>query len=330
MNSFILADGRWQGLHGIGRFSHEVISRLKNTDILLQGPSPLSLHNIIWQARQLRENKHRYKIFFNPGYHPVLFSSIPYVLTIHDLIHLHVPGKAAIAKKIYYELLVKPSIKNAYKVLTVSDYSKKNIMEWANIPEDKIVVVGNGVNHCFTKDGTKHQPGYPYLLHVGNTKPHKNVARLMTAFATAKIDPQLKLILTGKLTPELTAIIQKNNLQNRIVFTEKLSDEQLAEYYRGATAFILPSLIEGFGIPVIEAMACGTPVLISDATSLPEIGGDAALLVDPYSIDSITHGIERITHDSSLRTRLTTQGNEQVKLFSWDKTAEKVQKILDV
>jgi glycosyltransferase involved in cell wall biosynthesis len=325
----ILVDGRWEGNHGIGRFSHEILSRLKNCEILREGPKPLSLNNLVWLPHYLRKNQRKYKLYFNPGFNPILFSSIPYIFTLHDLTHLYVPGKHAFIKKMYYDFFTKPSAKRALKIITVSDYSKKNIIEWANIPEEKIVVVGNGISSCFGMKGNIHQPGYPYFLHVGNTKPHKNVARLVQAFASAKIDSEMRLILTGNMTEELEKIIHDKKLEKRIVLSGTLSDEKLAEYYRGARAFLFPSLYEGFGIPVIEAMACGTPVLTSNTTSLPEVAGDAAVLVDPNQVESISAGIEKISYDETLRATLIAKGLERIKLFSWEKTARKVQEVLD-
>jgi glycosyltransferase involved in cell wall biosynthesis len=329
MQHQILADGSWNGTHGIGRFSHEVLSRLSNADILTPGPNPLSLYNLYWLPYQLNKHKKTHKVFFNPGFNPILHSPIPYVATIHDLIHLYLPGNIALGKKIYYETLIKYTVKQAHKIITVSEYSKQNIIEWSKISEDKIVVVGNGISKCFTAEGDKYEPGYPYLLNVGNTKTHKNIHRLIEAFASAKLTPEMKLILTGQSTPEIQTLIQKLQLNNRIVFSGILSDEKLAEYYRGATAFVLPSLFEGFGIPIIEAMACGTPALVSNITSLPEVAGDAAVIIDPYQIDSIAQGLEKISLDKSLQQDLIQKGFIQANLFSWDKTASKIQTVLN-
>jgi glycosyltransferase involved in cell wall biosynthesis len=328
MNNTVLADGRWQGTHGIGRFSYEILSRLHSTDILTYGPRPLSIQNLFWLPRQLHKSKH--KIFFNPGFNPVLHSKIPFIFTIHDLIHLQVPGKFNLKNTLYYELLIKYSAKKAYKIVTVSEYSKQCIAKWANIPEEKIIVAGNGISACFNEEGDRHTPEYPYLLHVGNTKPHKNVARLLEAFAIAKIDNDIKLILTGNLTKELHAIIKKHRLKNEIIFSGVLSDEKLAEYYRGAQALLLPSLIEGFGIPVIEAMACGTPVLTANTTSLPEVAGSAALLVDPYHTESIAQGIKQIVENTLLKKSLIEKGLLRAQDFSWDKIARIVQQVLQI
>jgi glycosyltransferase involved in cell wall biosynthesis len=191
------------------------------------------------------------------------------------------------------------------------------------------MVVPCGISQHLTPDGNCYSPGYPYLLHVGNTKAHKNISRLIEAFAQANIDTPIHLILTGKCTLPLTQLIKKYRLENRVIFSGNLSEKELVEYYRGALALTFPSLYEGFGLPPLEAMACGTPVLTSNITSLPETVGDAAVLIDPYNIDSIKTGIEQITQDTLLRKNLIEKGHERITLFSWDKTAAAVQTILN-
>ncbi len=325
----ILVDGRWSGTHGIGRFSNEILSRLKNIDILNSGPKPLALKNLVWLPYHLRKRKNQYQVFFTPGFNPVMSSSMRFIFTIHDLIHLHVPNSARLAKKIFYECIMKPAAQRAYKILTNSEYSKQSILEWANISAEKVIVVGVGVSHHFIPEGASYNPGYPYLLHVGNTMRHKNPLRLLKAFAKAKIDPAIRLIFTGKQTSEMAELIKKERLEKRILFSGAVHETELAAYYRGAVALVFPSLLEGFGIPVVEAMACGIPVLTSNITSLPEVAGDAALLIDPYEIDSLAHGIEQITQDQTLRNNLINAGLQRAKLFSWDKTVNKVQQVLN-
>lgn len=327
--NFILADGRWSGPHGIGRFSDEVLSRLHHADILKQGPKPLSVKNFAWLSYQLHKNKDNYKVFYTPGFNPILYSSMPYVMTICDLIHLHIPGKAALAKKIYYEKFIKPAVKRAFKIVTISDYSKKTILDWADIPEENVINVGCGISDRLNHQGTPFQPGYNYLFYVGNTKPHKNLSRLLESFAIAKIDLATRLILTGNPTPALQEVIKKNKLETRVMWSGILSEIQLAEYYRGATSVLFPSLYEGFGLPILEAWACGTTALTSNVTSLPEVAADAAVIVDPYEVDSIANGIEKITNDKILRNTLIQKGFERVKLFSWDKTTQMIQTILN-
>jgi glycosyltransferase involved in cell wall biosynthesis len=326
----ILADGRWQGAHGIGRFSTEVLTRLHNTHILKGGPAPLSAQNLLWQAYHLRQVQKHYSVFFTPGFNPVSFSALPFVMTIHDLIHLHTPGKWKILKKSYYETLIKPAIKKAFGIITISHYSKNAILNWAPIASEKISVIHPGISKNLTPHGAAWKPGYPYLLHVGNiTKSHKNVERLIQAFQNANIERNIKLILTGKPYAELLALIQKNKLVDRIVFSGALTEDVLAEYYRGALALVFPSLHEGFGLPPLEAMACGIPALTSNVTAIPEATGDAALLIEPMDIDAIRIGIEKITQDAVLRQQLITRGLKHVKLFNWDNTAAEIQTLLN-
>lgn len=325
----ILADGRWAGEHGIGRFTTEVFSRLQNITIQRKGPKPLSLMNLIWQSSYLMRNKNLHSVYFNPGFNALLYSPIPFIFIIHDLNHLHYPHNAKFLKKIYYHTLLQYTARRAFKILTPSHYSKKTILEWINLPDDKIQVVGSGVGPQFTPKGKRHTPGYPYLLHVGNTKVHKNVSRIIQALTIASIDSSIKLVLTGEKTSDLAHLIKQMQLTNRVIFSGKLTEDQLANYYRGATGIVFPSLYEGFGLPVIEGMACGIPVLTSNVTSLPEIAGDAAILVDPYEVNAIAEGMNALVNDNSLRTLLIARGYEQAKLFSWDRTATLVQSALD-
>lgn len=327
MQKKILADGRWFGVHGIGRFSYEVLNRLSNTDILEKGPKPLSIHNLFWQPYHLFRQQKKYKIFFTPGFNPVHISTIPSIITIADLIHLYGPEKQSYAKRIFYEYFIKPSLHQAYKIFTVSEFSKQTIAKWGKISTDKIINVGCGISAVFHPIGKKHAPGFPYFLYVGNTKLHKNVPRLIHAFAHANFDG--KLILTGECNAVLSEVIQQNKLQNRVIFSKKLTEDELASFYRGATALLFPSLYEGFGLPPLEAMACGTPVLTSNVTSIPEVVGNAAVVVDPYDVDAMTDGMNRLVHDNALRESLIEKGLQRAQVFSWDKTAGKIQVVLD-
>ncbi len=325
----ILADGRWIGKHGIGRFSSEILARLKNTDIIKQGPKPLSIQNFIWQTMHLHHKKNNYRVFFTPGFNPVFSTKLPYILTICDLIYLHTPGLKGFIKKIFFELCIKSSIKKASKIFTISAYSKQSIVEWAKIPAEKVINISCGVSEIFRPEGPTFNPGYPYLLHVGNIKTHKNIERLITAFADANIDSSIKLLFTSQLTPSIAELIQSKALENRVVFLNTLTENALADCYRGAIALVFPSLYEGFGLPILEAMASGTPVLTSHTTSCPEVAGDAAVLVNPMDTASIRDGMEKIVNDTDLRKNLIAKGLARANDFSWDKTAALVQQALN-
>lgn len=328
--STILADGRWNGPHGIGRFSMEVLQRLQRTDIMTHGPRPLSLQNLWWNPYALIKQRH-YHVFFNPGFNPLLFSPIPFVFTLCDLTHLQYPGRYPQLKKMYYETLIKPAIKRAHRVCTISHFSRQEIIAWSGVSDDRVINVSCGISPQLTPEGTRYITHYPYLLHVGNhEKPHKNIPRLIQAFAAAKIDPAIRLVFTGASSPELQHILHEQRLTERVIFQGMVSESDLAALYRGALAVVFPSLCEGFGLPPLEAMACGTPVVVANAASLPEVCGDAAVYVEPLRMESIAHGIERIVEDSTLRQTLITAGRIQSRRFTWDNTATHVQQLLDL
>lgn len=322
----MLVDARWIGDHGIGRFAREVIGRLDEYRAvpawipLLGAIESLMLSCFIWRMRPI--------LYFTPGFNAPLFDLAPTVLVIHDLIHLNVAEESSRTKRFYYTVVVKRAVRFARKVVTVSEYSKRQIVAWSGVPEDRVTVVGNGVSGHFSPQGPRHSLGFPYLFYIGNRKPHKNVWRLLEAFALADIDPEIRLLLSGCENPEWMREICALGLKDRVVFTGHIPDNDLPMYYRGAVALVFPTLYEGFGLPVIEAMSCGTPVLTSNVTSLPEVAGNAAYYCEPYDVGSIATGIARIVNDKVLRTRLREAGLSRAQLYSWDAVATKVKGVL--
>lgn len=323
----LIVDTRWIGPHGIGRFACEVISRLSGV-MPISGTLPL-LHPLepIWLSWVLA--RFRPGAYFSPGFNPPLRSPVPLVFTIHDLIHLRYPEETSAIKQAYYRLVVRPAAGRAYRVLTVSEYSKREILEWAGLPEEKVLVVGNGVGSEFSPEGKRYVPGYPYLFYVGNLKPHKNLGRILEAFARSGLSEQVRLVCTGNPDGFSLRLIRDMGLENCVIFKGVIPDEELPAYYRGALALVFPSLYEGFGLPALEAMACGTPVVTSGITALPEVVGDAAVVVDPYDVESIAWVIRRVVEDNTLREELRLKGIERAKHFSWDRTAELTWKVLE-
>jgi len=265
---------------------------------------------------------------FSPGYNAPLLLSRPFVFTIHDLNHLDRPENSNFLKRLYYRLIIRRAARQAFRVLTVSEFSRGRIIDWANLDPARVVNVGNGVEPHFTPDAVPLTPGYPYLLCVGNRKAHKNEARVLEAFARAEIDPDIQLIFTGDATTQLTIISQEFAVEKRVSFLGRVTENNLPGLYRGALALLFPSLYEGFGLPVLEAMACGTPVLTANTTALPEVVGDAALLVDPLSVTQITRGIEQLCADESLRQELRQQGLTRAAEFTWDHVVARVHSVL--
>jgi glycosyltransferase involved in cell wall biosynthesis len=322
----ILVDQRWIGPHGIGRFAGEVLARLPGiAPVPERWPllHPLDPLVLAWLLRRVRP-----RVYFSPGFNPPLWSSVPVVFTIHDLIHICCPETVDLAKQAYYRLLVRPAARRAHRVLTVSTYTQQAIVAWAGLPAEQVVVVGNGVGPAFRSVGQRHAPGYPYVLYVGNRKPHKNLARLFQGFAHSGLSPDLRLVLTGVPTAETDTHLATLRLTERVVYAGQLTDAELAAYYRGALVLVLPSLFEGFGLSALEAMACGTPVLTSQAAALPEVVEDAAVLIDPYDVEAIAWGLQRVVEDSALRQELSHKGLARAKQFTWEQTAARVWQVL--
>jgi glycosyltransferase involved in cell wall biosynthesis len=326
----ILTDARWIGPHGIGRFASNVLARLPQHSQLRAGLRRLSPLDPLWLSYQI--GLHRPDIFFSPGFSLPAISVSRFVFTIHDLICVQLPGASlasTCARKLYFQTVVRSAARRAYRVLTVSEYSRTELLKWTDLQDDAIVNVGNGIEPVFTPIGPRYDPGFAYILYVGNFKPHKNVNRLLDAYA--RLDyPGLRLLLTGHGTPQLLAIIRALALEERVHFTGYVDDRRLAELYRGALLLVQPSLMEGFGLPPLEAMACGTPVVVSRVTSLPEVIGDAGVFVDPLDVSDIRRAIERTIGDLDLRKQMVAAGKLRASLFRWDDVAQKVSSVLGV
>ena len=270
------------------------------------------------------------KFFFSPGYNSPLGWPGRFAFTLHDLNHLCVMDNSNAMKRAYYQYVIRPACHRAEYVLTVSEYSKREIITWAKVPHEKVINVGNGVGMPFSPSGKKFDPGYPYLLYVGSRKPHKNLPRLLKAFSISGVWKDIHLLFSGEPDRDIAAEINRLGLEGYVRFRDMSSDQELSEAYRGAVAFVFPSLYEGFGLPPLEAMACGVPVLTSNACSLPEVVGDAAILVEPLIVEEIAEGIRRLVGDSVLRKLLREKGLIRSKEFSWEKTARLTSAVLQV
>lgn len=316
----IFYDPRWIGRHGIGRFAQEVVARIPLAEALpIAGPKlspfdPLAISLALIAKRQ--------GCYFSPGFNPPLASPIPICFTIHDLIHLKVPEESSAFRRLYYAAVVRPAARRAHCIFTVSEYSKREIAEWADVAEEKIVVASNAVASPFTSDGPRYQPGQPYFLHVGRRGAHKNIPRLLRAFCQSRSGKQACLLFTGDQDDATADCIHQLGMRHTVLFTGPLSDDALAAMYRGAEALLFPSLYEGFGLPIIEAMACGTPVITSDATATAEVAGKSnALLINPEDVAALSEAIDMIAYSSDLRSRLVKTGLARASFFSWDRTS---------
>ena len=264
------------------------------------------------------------------------------VVTIHDCIHLmfpqYLPSRLAY---VYAKGSMWTASKKANRILTVSEASKRDILRFFDVPPEKVVVAPNAIDERFLAPADpertdlvqqRYQLDHPFVLYVGNIKPHKNLERLIDAFGRARprCPDDLKLIIVGdeiSKYPALRQSVHKHKLDKHVRFLGFQPMETLATFYRLARAFVFPSLYEGFGLPPLEAMACGTPVVTSNVSSLPEVAGGAALLVDPYDADAIAAGIVQAVTDETLRADLIKRGEERARSFSWTQSVKKIHQI---
>jgi glycosyltransferase involved in cell wall biosynthesis len=264
------------------------------------------------------------------------------VVTIHDTIHMmfpqYLPNRGAYA---YARTLMWTAAKRSDRILTVSESSRRDIVRYFKVPPEKVVVIYNALDERFGAEPRpeeiarvreRFQLDHGFVLYVGNIKPHKNLVRLIEAFEALRRDgfDELKLLIIGdEITkwPELRRAVHRYKLHKHVRFLGFQSEETLAILYRLAAVFVFPSLYEGFGLPPLEAMASGTPVVTSNLSSLPEVAGDAALLVDPYDVAAIRDAIRRVLTEPALREDLRRKGLVRAKQFSWEQSVSRTRQI---
>jgi glycosyltransferase involved in cell wall biosynthesis len=276
--------------------------------------------------------------------HYVLPPAVPCrcVVTIHDTIHLnfpqYLPNRGAYA---YARALMWAAAKRSDRILTVSESSKRDIIHYFGVSPEKVVVVYNAIDERFGTEPRseeiarvreRFQLDHGFVLYVGNIKPHKNLVRLIEAFDGLRHDgfDDLKLLIIGdeiSKWPALRRAVHSHKLHKHVRFLGFQSDETLASLYRLAAVFVFPSLYEGFGLPPLEAMASGTPVVTSNLSSMPEVAGDAAVLVDPYDAVDIRDGIKRVLTDAALREDLRRKGLQRAREFSWERSVARTREI---
>lgn len=277
-------------------------------------------------------------VFLSPTHYLPLFSPSRSLISILDVSYIHFPQLFKPKDLNQLRDWTKFSSRKAKGVFTISQASKDDIIKEYGIPGYKIAITYPGIKTAAKTElkglsmedlKTKYNLKRDYVLYVGTLQPRKNVVRLIEAFS--KIKNSADLVIVGKkgwLYEEILEAPRKYNIENKVKFLESVSDEDLPAFYKNAVCFVLPSLYEGFGLPVLEAMKYGCPVITSNISSLPEAGGDAALYVDPENTDEITKNLELLLKDKTLREKLIKKGYEQVKKFSWEKTAKETLNVL--
>lgn len=354
----LIIDGRivTKNINGIGRYTYELVKRLsKDNDIIL-------LTNNIEMSKQIFNEKNikylfvrsaflsiteiielpyivnKYKkeyFYFTPSFSTSPFIKCKSFMTLHDLNHIDLPQYYSKINKYYYKFVVKPFAKKCDKIFTVSNFSNKRIVEWLQCDKEKVVTTYNGIDKNIKKvldnvklKGVREKYKLPnrYILYIGNLKPHKNVKTLVKAMSYVN---DVKLVINGKPNEELDKLINKNKLNDKIVFIGYVDDEDLSSLYTMAEIFIYPSIYEGFGLPVLEAMSCECPTITSNKTALVEVVEDAAITVDPYDYKNLSNQINNLLIDTKLRDKLIKKGIENSQRFSWDSMADKTYRIMN-
>jgi glycosyltransferase involved in cell wall biosynthesis len=318
----LFVDQRWHGDHGIGRFSRGVTRRITSPHTVVSGDHR-SLFSMVDPIRLDVLLRKRDTFYYTPGYNGPLVGTARSAITVHDLMHVKFDQYQNLKNKIYYNSVVKRCVRAAPVVFTVSEFTRQEIAAWADVKEEKIVVVSNGVESRY-KPNQGSESSVPYFLYVGNHKPHKNIHRLLHAYARSQARKNAWLFISGNATKEEEAIISEERIGKTVKYLGFVEEKDLPGLYAGALALVLPSLYEGFGLPPLEAMACGTAVAVSNNTSMPEVVGNAGLLFDPYEIDEMSATLDRLEMDAALRGRLGEAGRLRAAAYTWDNAARRL------
>lgn len=278
-------------------------------------------------------------VFFAPAHYSPRFYTGKLVVTIHDLSYIYFPKE--FLKKDLYKLTewTAQSVKTASGIIAVSKTTKKDILSHYEVDDSKVQVIYNGFEKNATSSITEMEVleryGFKkkeYLLYVGTVQPRKNIQHIIRAMKKVqKVHPEIKLVIVGKkgwLYEEIFDLVQELQLEDTVIFTGYLPDDEVIQLYKHALCYVHPSLYEGFGIPILEAMSYNCPVIASAASSLPEIGGEACLYFDPKNVDDVTDDIIQMIERPELRKKLIEKGKKRMKEFSWKLCAEQTLALL--
>ncbi|MEO5356651.1 MAG: glycosyltransferase family 4 protein [Nitrospirae bacterium YQR-1] len=288
-------------------------------------------------------------LFFLPHFNmPIYpFRTVKRVVTIHDMFLLAYFHTLNVKQKLYSKVMLNTAASLSDRIITVSEFSKSEIIKYTKQPPSKIVTIHNGVDHemfkpCKDKTALRkisERLNLPenFILYVGNVKPHKNLVRLLQAFEMLLCEPSFKdfsLVIVGQIEglrtgdDEFLKAVNKNvRLSSRVLLKGVVSDDELPYYYNLASVTVHPSLYEGFGFPLVEAMSSGSPLVCSNVASMPEICKDSARFVDPLSTESIAEGLREILSDEKLRERMVKKGLKRSESFSWERVSEQHVKV---
>lgn len=340
--------------HGIARYTDELIRNLKNIDspflftIFVDVNSPFLQQTwpehiqlkilktswiSLWGQFEMASHLSQLKpdLFHSPSFIVPFLTRVPLVTTIHDLNHVVLSENYSIFHRLYYSVLLARKIKSSKAVITVSEFSQREIINFFGTHPEHVKVVHNGISESFHCPPLRGDPALEkclkdfelppeYILSIGNKKPHKNIARLVEAWCKSSIN--IPLVLKSDFDPHLLELAEAHHKKHNLHFLRFVPNELLPAIYAGAKLFVYPSIYEGFGLPPLEAAACGVPVIVSKCSSLPEVMRDCAQYVDPSNTEDMSKMLEAALHASPEQEERIRKGLELVKTYSWAKSAQ--------
>jgi len=304
---------------------------------------PVQLTKLWWEQAGLvlAGRRARIDLLHSPYWSNPLWAPWPTVVTVHDVIQLVMPEYRALARQQVYFGLVTRALRRATAVITVSECSRQDVIRTVGVPPERVYVVENAIDERLRPERNparvaavraRYGLGERFVLYLGANDLRKNLNRLIRAYSALPeaLRETHQLVIAGRqwphdhpLYPDPHRVVQELGLGKQVIFTGGIPEEEKATLLSAATVFAFPSVYEGFGLPVVEAMACGTPVLTANSSSLPEVAGDAALLVDPLSVEAIADGLAELLDSPERRAELAERGIERARQFRWDRVAER-------
>lgn len=295
---------------------------------------------IVWEQTALAGQSRKLDVLHAMAFAVPLAAACPTVVTVHDLSFMRFPGAFRRPNRVYLTTFTRLSVHRAKRIIVGAESTRRDVIELCGARPERIVTVPYGVTGAFkpaieasereavTEFRRRKGLADRFILYLGTLEPRKNIGQLIEAYATLRQRAHQgefpKLVIVGGkgwFYENLFTQVTKLDLIDHVWFTGYVPTDELPWWYRAATVFVYPSLFEGFGLPVLEAMACGTPTVASNISSLPEVAGDAAILVDPYDKDAWVSAMERVLCDADLRRRLSEAGPHQASQFPWSRTA---------
>ena len=346
-------------MHGIARYVYHLLHGLRTRAVdhkiivLVNPESPLELEHwpehmelvhVLADWISFREQyeipkilkKTKVELFHSPSFVAPVGVPCRMIMTIHDLNHVVLRQFYTPFHQFYYQVIVRGSVKRSLHILTVSHFSKQEIMRTLGLPSEKIFVTYNGVSDHYHPVTNQEELEYVrelygltdrFILCVSNNKPHKNVQQLVRAFCYSDLD--IPLVLASPFDPNLIRIAENYGKKHLIYFSKFILEEHLPAVYSMTDLFVYPSTYEGFGLPPLEALACGAPVVVARSSSLPEVVGENAIFTNPYDFKAIAEALELGIEDRGLRLRLIESGLKHSQKFSWDLMTQKTLKVYE-